>query len=54
MGQKISNDISSESTHQIHSQEIMYTPVEGIYQSCSKYCELEILDFCQIFFVSIC
>ncbi len=30
MGVKISNDISSESTHQIHSQKIMHTPGEGL------------------------
>ncbi len=49
MGVKISNDISSESAHQIHSQKIMHTPGEGLYQSCSKNCE--ILDFWQFFFV---
>ncbi len=48
MGVKISNDISSESTHQIHSQKMMHTPGEGLYQSCPKN-EIQILDFWQIF-----
>ncbi len=39
MGEKISNDISSESMYQIHSQKIMRTPGEGLYQSCSKNSE---------------
>ncbi len=38
MGEKISNDISSESTHQIHSQKILNTPGEDLYQSYSKNC----------------
>ncbi len=48
MGENISYDISSESTHQIHSQKIMHTPGEGLYHSCSKNCE--ILDFYPFFF----
>ncbi len=35
MGEKNSNDISSESTHQIHSQNIRHTPGEGLYQRVS-------------------
>ncbi len=31
---KVSNDISSKSTYQIHSKTIMYTPGESLYQSC--------------------
>ena len=49
MGQNISNNIPSESTHQIHSQKLMHNPGDGLDQSCSKNCE--ILDFWQIFFV---
>ncbi len=52
MGVKISNDISSESTHQIHSQKIMHTPGEGLYQSCSKNCEISNFGFLAIFFCS--
>ncbi len=48
---KISNDIPSESTHQIHSQKIMHTPEEGLYQSCSKNCEISNFGFLAIFFV---
>ncbi len=53
MGVKISNDISSESTHQIHSQKIMHTPGEGLYQSCSKNCEISNFGFLPIFFVFV-
>ncbi len=38
-GRNISNDISSESTQQIHSQKFMNTPRKFLYQSCSKNCE---------------
>ncbi len=50
MGEKKSNDIS-ESTHQIHSQKTMHTPGEGVYQSCSKNCEISNFGFLPIFFV---
>ena len=39
MGVKVRNDISSESTHQIRSLQIMHTPNRGLYQSCSKNCD---------------
>ncbi len=44
MGDKISNDISSESTNQIHSQKLMYTPREGLYQNYLK--NYKISNFC--------
>ncbi len=47
MEEKLSNDIS-ESTQQIHFQKFMYTPREGLYQSCSKNCEIS--DFRKFFF----
>ncbi len=50
MGVKISNDISSDSMQQIHSQKIMHTPGEGLYQSCSKNCELSNFGVWAIFF----
>ncbi len=43
MGEKTSNDISSESTMQIHSKKFMHTPRKGLYQSCIK--NFEILNF---------
>ncbi len=49
---KISNDIN-EGTHQIHSQEIMHTPMEGLYQSCSKNCEIANFGFLPMFFFSV-
>ena len=42
---KFSNDISSESAHQIHSPKFMCTHTEGLYQSCYKYCEFQIWIF---------
>ncbi len=36
MGEKISNDISSESTHQIRSQKIMHTPRKGLKNKLFK------------------
>ncbi len=51
MGVKISNDISSESTHLIHAQKIMRTPGEDLCQSCSKNCEISNFGFLTIFFV---
>ena len=52
MGVKISNDISSESTHQIHTQKILHTHRESLYESCSKNCESSNFDFA-IFFVLV-
>ena len=49
MGVKISNNISSESMHQIHSQKIMHTYGEGLYQSCSKNCKISNFGFLEIF-----
>ena len=37
---KISNNISSESAHHIHSNKIMHTSRKGLYQICSKNCEI--------------
>ncbi len=51
MGVKISNDISSESMQQIHSQKIIHNHREGLYQSCSKNCEISNFGFLAIFFV---
>ncbi len=51
MGVKISNDISSESMQQIHSQKIMHSPGEGLNQSWSKNCEISNFGFLAIFFV---
>ncbi len=51
-GRKKSNDISSEITHQIHYPKIMHTPREGLYQSCSKNCELSNFEFLPFFFMS--
>ncbi len=34
IGVKVSNDISSEKAHQICSTKFMYTPGEGLCQSC--------------------
>ena len=50
MGEKLSNDISPESTHQIHSQKIMH---KGLYQSCSKDCEISIFGILPFFSFSI-
>ncbi len=33
-GNKSPNNIFSESTHQIHSPQVMHTPMEGLYQNC--------------------
>ena len=49
MGVKITNDISSKSTHQIHCQKDMHIPTEGIYQSYSKNCEISYFGFLPIF-----
>ncbi len=48
--EKNSTDISSESTHQIHSQKIMHTPRKGLYQSCSKTYEIWNFGFLPILF----
>ncbi len=50
MGEKISNDISSESTHQIHSPKIMHTPRQSLYEIVQRIVKFKILDFCHIFF----
>ncbi len=50
MGEKFSNDIYSESTHQIQSQNIMHTPREGLFQSSKNY---EISNFCHFFLVFV-
>ncbi len=40
MGVKVWNDISFESMQQIHSKQFMHTPMEGVYQICSKNCTI--------------
>ncbi len=50
MGEKISNDISSESTPHIHYQKIMHTSRKGLYQSCSQNCEISNFGFFPIYF----
>ncbi len=49
MGVKISNDIS-ESTYQIHSKKSCHSPSGGLYQYCSKNCEISKFGFLPIFF----
>ena len=49
MEENISNDISSESTHQTHSPKVIHTPRDGLYQSCSKNCEISNFDFFFVF-----
>ena len=49
MGIKVSNDISSESMHQICYPKFMYTPGEGLCQSCLQNCEN--FEFLAFFFV---
>ena len=49
MGEKISNDISSESAQQICSQKFMHTARKGLYQSCIKNCEISNFVFWQFF-----
>ena len=49
MGEKISDDILSESTQQICSPKLKHTPKKGLYQTCIKNCEIQILDFWQFF-----
>ncbi len=45
MGEKTSNNISSESAQQICSQKFMHTARKGLYQSCIKNCEISSLTF---------
>ena len=53
MGEKISNDILSESAQQVCSQKSMHTPRKGLYQSCIKNCErITNYGFGAIFFCS--
>ena len=51
MGVKVSNDISSERTHQICSLKIMDTPGEGLYQNSSKNREIWNFEFLAFFFL---
>ena len=37
MGATISDDLSSESTHQIHSKKIIHVPREGLYQFMATF-----------------
>ena len=53
MGAKITNYISPKSTHQIHCQKVMHIPTVGIYQSCSKYCEISNFGFLPFFSFSL-
>ena len=54
MGEKTSNDISSEITSHIHSKKIhaySITPRREVYQSCSKKCEISNVGFfCIVFY----
>ncbi len=50
MGEKTSNDISSESAHQICSQKFMHTALKGLYQRCIKNCEISKFGFLTFFF----
>ncbi len=49
MGGKIANDIPSESTQQIHSQKIMYTPMEVLYQVVKRTVKFQIWIFATLF-----
>ncbi len=51
MGEKTSNDISSESAHQICSQKFMNTARKGLYQSFVKNCEISKFGFLANFFL---
>ncbi len=54
MGVKISNDIPSQSTYQIHSQKsciLLQSLYQSLYQSCSKNCEISNFGFLAIFFL---
>ena len=53
MGEKTSKDISPESAHQIHSQKVMHTPREGLYQICSKNCKISNFGFGQFYFAFV-
>ncbi len=46
-----SNDISSECTQQIHCHKVMHSPSGGLYQSCSKNCEISNFGFLPFFYV---
>ena len=48
---KNSNDISSESTHQIHSQKSCILLVRISTKIVQRIVEVQILDFCEIIFV---
>ncbi len=37
MGEHSLNSISSESIQQIHSQQFLHTPGDGLYQNCDPF-----------------
>ncbi len=49
MGVKVSNDISSESTHQIHSPKLMPSPRKGICQIVKRIVKFGIFDIFVLF-----
>ncbi len=54
MAEKISNDISSESTYQIHFPKIIHTPNaprEGNTKAVQRIVKFQILNFCHFFSV---
>ena len=56
MAEKFSNDISSESTHHIHSQNINNTSIKGlkVAQSCSKNYEISDFGLLEMFSSALC
>ncbi len=50
-GRKNFNDISSESTMQIHSKKFMHNPRKRLYQICIKNFEILNFWFLAIFFL---
>ena len=48
IGEITSNDISPESTKQIHSPKSMHTSMVGLYQSCIKIGEISMFEFIYI------
>ncbi len=50
MGEKISDDVYSESTQQIHSQKFMHTSREGLYKICIKIGKISNFGSLPIFF----
>ena len=54
MGVKLSDDISSERTHQIYSPKFMYNIREGLYQKCELWnFEMLVFVFVVVLFLDI-